>query len=337
MTFLAPSSDRTVRKAVEAYLRDGSVTPQPAQATFETRNSRYVVSDGTLVAALDDSIVGAEFVGWLIESEGYATVLPVWQEGARAILVDARRHRQIVVTSTTRSYQVEEPRRTSGSGALHPGSPGLQSATPRIGIPPCPPPPPRLAGMSAAPSATPRPLVTIGSPEPSPPPARVPRLRPSTPPVAEPSPALLDADDAAALEPPPSSRAPSSVQRASVPPRAPARPSAPPRPLPYPTPPPRRSGPIAPVVSIQDVAPKTTFDGIPLVEITLEEDLAEAQLTDAPDDESTDDESERAVTGRHRTYRERRVPPPPGPLATGNSRPIPPPPKTNPYGFSTPG
>ena len=123
MTFLVPESDRAVRTAVDAYLQ-GRIRPEmDGEAVFETRNSRYRLMDGILFSASDESLLGAELVGWLTENDGQAAVGAWWRPAARAVLVDRRHGRHIVVTSATRLLRTGAGARTSdGSPAAHGGS-----------------------------------------------------------------------------------------------------------------------------------------------------------------------------------------------------------------------
>lgn len=113
MTPLAPHADQVVRHAVDAYVDGRSLPTFEGDATFETRNSRYRLLDGVLVAAPDPTLVGAEFVGWLVEFVSRSEVTSTWKHGARAILVDTRndgvRGPHIVVTSATRSFRASRP------------------------------------------------------------------------------------------------------------------------------------------------------------------------------------------------------------------------------------
>src|SRR5262245_20612179 len=107
MTFLGPEADRAVRNAVDAFL-NGKLRPQAeGEVVFETRNSRYRIVDGTLVSATDPSLVGAELVGWLVESDHQTIVGAWWTPTARAVLVDHRQGRHIIVTSGTRLVKVD--------------------------------------------------------------------------------------------------------------------------------------------------------------------------------------------------------------------------------------
>src|SRR5262245_11582283 len=102
MTSIDPRADRVVRDAVDAFM-DGRLEPDfSGETVFETKNSRYRMRDGVVVSAPDVSLLGAELVGWLCESSNRLLVESAWQHGARAVLVDRTRGRNIIVTSATR-------------------------------------------------------------------------------------------------------------------------------------------------------------------------------------------------------------------------------------------
>jgi hypothetical protein len=171
MNFLEPDSDRAVRAAVDAFL-DGSLRPAVAgDAVFETRNSRYRMRDGHLTAATDAKLVGSELVGWLQETDtGQATVGAWWAPLARAVLIDRRFGRNIVVTSATLMMEV--------NGVLLEGS----DTRPAPASQPAPPVIPKPAGVprwvQMAVSETPESEAPQMSP---PPPPSIP-ITPSTPP-----------------------------------------------------------------------------------------------------------------------------------------------------------
>ena len=180
MTGLEPRADQIVREAVDAYL-DGYLHQSHAgEMVFETKNSRYQLMDGTLFAAPDSSLIGAELVGWLIDGGG-PVVASAWRPRARAVLVDRKRGRHIIVTSATRRFYLEE--RSTGSGAIQAGSampPAGRLAPPAPKVIPIPrslPIPARLpadstgAHRSARVHAPPRPIGQLAPlPYPSPPP-----------------------------------------------------------------------------------------------------------------------------------------------------------------------
>src|SRR5262249_40251732 len=122
MTFLGPESDRAVRSAVDAFLA-GRIRPEiDGEAVFETRNSRYRLVDGMLHEATDASLVGAELVGWLTETSEQISVGAWWRPGARAVLVDRRSAKHIVVTSATRLLRLGGNLPQDGSGIAQGGS-----------------------------------------------------------------------------------------------------------------------------------------------------------------------------------------------------------------------
>ena len=159
MTNLDPVADKVVRDAVDAFL-DGYLAPQLAserrgETAFETKNSRYRLVDGVVVAAPDDSLIGAELVGWLIESARRSVVESAWQPGSRAVLVDRHRGRNIIVTSTTRLLHPErararEPRRPRGAAS----SSCRPSPAPTFDGPPLPAAPRAAAHERDPPPAT---------------------------------------------------------------------------------------------------------------------------------------------------------------------------------------
>ncbi len=108
MTNLDPAADKAVRDAVDAYM-EGRLTPEfVGETVFETKNSRYRLLDGVVFAAPDDSLIGSELVGWLMESRRRSVVESAWQPGLRAVLVDRHHGRHIIVTSTTRLLHLEQ-------------------------------------------------------------------------------------------------------------------------------------------------------------------------------------------------------------------------------------
>jgi hypothetical protein len=198
MATLDDRADKVVRDAIDAFL-DGRLVPDFAGETvFETKNSRYRLLDGVVFAAPDPGLVGAELVGWLCESSRRCLVESAWQPGSRAVLVDRKQGRNIIVTSTTRLLHQEE----RGSGVYQGGSqkshsdfrswhpPAADAALPplpQIPLPPLPPArsapvhlPPRPIGPRPTPAAA-RPL-----PAPVPPPVRVP-APPQVPAALDPS------------------------------------------------------------------------------------------------------------------------------------------------------
>jgi hypothetical protein len=88
------ASQRAVYKAIEAF-NDGSFRIQTeGELAFETEAGRYRVIDGVCFAADDATIegdaarmIGAELVGWLVESIRASGVGGFWRRGARALFV----------------------------------------------------------------------------------------------------------------------------------------------------------------------------------------------------------------------------------------------------------
>jgi len=166
MTNLEPVADKVVRDAVDAYL-DGHPTPQllrerAGETAFETKNSRYHLVDGVVVAAPDDSLVGSELVGWFIESPRGGVVQSAWQPGSRAVLVDRHQGRNIIVTSMTRLFQraarAASPR---AQPAFLPHSAPVLVVTPEPPpYVPAPAPPPRRSSPVHLP---PRPIASASS------------------------------------------------------------------------------------------------------------------------------------------------------------------------------
>ena len=195
MSNLDPLADEAVRTAVEAFVAGEFVPSYRGVTVFETKNSRYRLLDGVVIAAPDDSLVGAELVGWLIESQPGGVVYTAWQSGARAVLVDRRRARNIVVTSTTRPL--------SGTRTNEPPRPrmGDRATSPRPQRPRCP--------RASRPSRTPRPA---RCPSPTAPAARpgFPRLpsRPSRAPRCGPPPGPISRPSASAQGTAPAAAAP---------------------------------------------------------------------------------------------------------------------------------
>ncbi len=102
MTRLDPRADRAVRDAVDDFIGRSLPPEYVGETVFETKNSRYRLIDGVLFSAPDASLVGAELVGWLLETPKRCTVESAWQATSRAVLVDRQRARHIIVTSSTR-------------------------------------------------------------------------------------------------------------------------------------------------------------------------------------------------------------------------------------------
>lgn len=122
MTGLESRADQAVRIAVDAYIEGLLGRPHPGEVIFDTKNNRYRLMNGVLSSAPDPKLVGAEMVGWLIEGGPSPVVDVAWQPNARAVLVDRRRGRHIVVTSVTRMCRYKEGA-ASGSRPIQTGSP----------------------------------------------------------------------------------------------------------------------------------------------------------------------------------------------------------------------
>jgi hypothetical protein len=255
MANLEPGADQVVRDAVDAFM-DGRFIPDFfGETVFETKNSRYRLLDGVVFSAPDDSLVGAELVGWLCESQRRCLVESAWQPGSRAVLVDRARGRNIIVTSTTQILHAEEP----GSGSYQGGSLKSHSDFRSWHPPPQPGPPVRPVRPPTVPPAPfpPQRAVIIAS---TPPPVGVslsplpPAPAPAKPHPTMPPPLTLPTRlPLPSTTPFGSSAAPvaGAARRGAVhaPPRPmPSRPSPEPplRPLPAPLPPPRRPSPVPP-------------------------------------------------------------------------------------------
>ncbi len=221
-----------MRDAVDDFL-GGSLPPEyVGETVFETKNSRYRLIDGVLFSAPDASLVGAELVGWLLESPKRCTVESAWQATSRAVLVDRKRGRHIIVTSSTRMLHLEVERvdapPANGSrehqtgSSVHPPiwevSAEAARATPSL------PPTSKAARPVPTPSPAPR---AHAAPRPMSP--RIPQ--PTAPkPLARPLPYPAAPPRRTSPTPPPT---PASLQTRPLPP--PGR-----LPLPLPLPPPRR-------------------------------------------------------------------------------------------------
>jgi len=189
MTGLEPRADQAVRDAVDAFI-EGRLSPgYSGETVFETKNSRYRLMDGILFSAPDASLIGAELVGWLTETENRSTVGSTWQATSRAVLVDRKRGRHIIVTSSTRMLHLEEDPSPSGSSQDQAGSsahpPALLEESVAAAAPPLPstPPLPRVHApprpmqpripQATAPKPISRPLPSRPLPYPAAPPRRV--------------------------------------------------------------------------------------------------------------------------------------------------------------------
>ncbi|MDI1475554.1 hypothetical protein [Polyangium sp. y55x31] len=197
MNFLEPDTDRVVRVSIDAFL-EGRLRPDVAgDRVFETKNSRYRMLAGKLVAATSSQLVGSELVGWLVDEESdKARVLPRWSPGARAVLLVKRLGRHIVVTSATLMMEVDgvlvegSDTRPMPSGKV--STPAMLAVTPPSAQVPVIPkaaavprgvgmeiPLPDIAAADAPPSA-PRAPINPSTPPPGPGPASG-KVVPSTP------------------------------------------------------------------------------------------------------------------------------------------------------------
>ncbi|MDC3958101.1 hypothetical protein [Polyangium jinanense] len=182
MNFLEPDTDRVVRVSIDAFL-EGRLRPDVSgDRVFETKNSRYRLKAGKLVAATSSQLVGSELVGWLVDEESdKARVLPRWSPGARAVLLVKRLGRHIVVTSATLMMEVDGVL-VEGSDT-RPLSPGKVSTPAMLAVTPPSAQVPMIPKAAAMPSgvgmAIPLPDLTAADA-----PASAPRapINPSTPP-----------------------------------------------------------------------------------------------------------------------------------------------------------
>ena len=289
MANLDPMADKAVRDAVDAYMEGRLPPPYTGASAFETKNSRYRLRDSIIVEAPDETLVGAELVGWLMERPEWSSVEPMWQPGARAVLVDRVRGRNIIVTSTTRILQPDGPRLSP----VPPLAPPLPARAPAPAARPLPRSAPILASTPPPPYAvaTPPPPVAPPSPPGAPPRAGIHGAavvhRPA-PVHAPPRPI-----------PPPSNdmRARPDMGRAPLPPPAPLRPlpaplRPPPAPLrapPAPVPPPRRDP--LPAIAPQVNAPQAP-DEEPGWEVVSGSDLEVASAPTPHDAAHRDEASE---------------------------------------------
>jgi hypothetical protein len=201
MNFLEPDSDRAVRAAVDAFLDGRLRAAVNGDAVFETRNSRYRLHDGHITAATDARLIGSEIVGWLQETpDGQSRVSAWWSALARAVLLDRRFGRHIVVTSATLMMEVNgvllegsDTRPAPPSGRT--GQPGVvtMSASTQPQQPQIPRPAgvPRWAEMAVSEAPPSAPPISQSSPTlpitPStPPPRSAPGVSPSTWPMSAP-------------------------------------------------------------------------------------------------------------------------------------------------------
>ena len=232
MTGLEPKADQAVRDAVDAFIEGRLRSEYSGETVFETKNSRYRLMDGVLFSAPDASLVGAELVGWLIESARRCTVESAWQSTSRAVLVDRKRGRHIIVTSSTRMLHLEEESPESGSSEDQAGS----SVHPPIWE----------EGTAPAPTL--------------PPPSSHPRA-----PSYAPSPALIAQPASRSplpIAPLPRVHAPPRPMLQRIPQATAPKPLA--RPLPYPSAPPRRASPAPLPSAAAQMAPLPLPGRLPL-------------------------------------------------------------------------
>jgi hypothetical protein len=109
MANLDSVADKAVHDAVDAFMEGRLVPDFMGETVFETKHSRYRLRDGVVYAAPSDGLIGAELVGWLMETPRRSVVESAWQPGSRAVLVDRARGRNIIVTSSTRLLHLEAP------------------------------------------------------------------------------------------------------------------------------------------------------------------------------------------------------------------------------------
>jgi hypothetical protein len=267
MSNLDPMADEAVRCAVEAFVAGDFVPAFRGETIFETKNSRYRLLDGVVIDAPDDSLVGAELVGWLLVSEEGGVVEPAWRTGARAVLVDRRRARNIVVTSQT-SLRTEgargsSPRRQTSVPAADFGA--AERSPIRTPMPPALTSSPAISARRA-PILAATPLPGSVAPVPVP----VPAPSPSSSEPSQPRPAI---------HPPPRPIA------ASYPGPLP-RPAPPPPPVPPPAPPPPRA-PLPAAMPVDDQLVSST--ALPLVTRLTRPSIDAAPIAVADDD--TDDQA----------------------------------------------
>ena len=197
MNFLEPDTDRVVRMSIDAFL-EGRLRPVvTGDRVFETKNSRYRMAGGKLVAATSSQLVGSELIGWLVDEESdKARVLPRWSPGARAVLLVKRLGRHIVVTSATLMMEVDgvlvegSDTRPLASGKV--STPAMLAVTPpsaQVPVIPKAAPMPRGVGMEIPfpeaataefPASASRAPINPSTPPPGPAPASG-KVVPSTP------------------------------------------------------------------------------------------------------------------------------------------------------------
>ncbi|MRG93565.1 hypothetical protein [Polyangium spumosum] len=200
MNFLEPDTDRVVRMSIDAFL-EGRLRPDASgDRVFETKNSRYRMAGGKLVAATSSQLVGSELVGWLVDEESdKARVAPRWSPGARAVLLVKRLGRHIVVTSPTLMMEVNgvlvEGSDTRPLSPTKVSTPAMLAVTPpsaQVPVIPKSAPMPRGVAMDLplgdaaasdappSPPSAPRAPINPSTPPPGPPPTSG-RVVPSTP------------------------------------------------------------------------------------------------------------------------------------------------------------
>lgn len=246
MTGLEPKADLAVREAVDAYLEGRLAREFAGELIFETKNSRYRLINGLLVLAPDSSLCGAELVGWLLE-DGRPSIEAAWRPGGRAVLLDRKRGRHIVVTSTARLHGQQE-NAAAGSGSIQAGSTVHPPAMPPAPSPHESTPPPASQAAAVAPSSPPALQGRKASPYP-PPEEALPASIASTQAIPRPPPipSRLPFDSSLGRRTglfhsmPTQARAPSAPNEESLATEARAPAPAALGPLPYPSPPPRRA------------------------------------------------------------------------------------------------
>lgn len=108
MAEIDAKADLAVRQTVDAYI-EGHLPKMPVgELIFETKNSRYRIVNGVLTSAPDSVLLGAELVGWLLEGE-HPSVKLAWELDCRAVFVDRKRGRHIVVTSRVKMCSQDPP------------------------------------------------------------------------------------------------------------------------------------------------------------------------------------------------------------------------------------
>jgi hypothetical protein len=291
---LDAAADKAVHDAVDAFM-EGRLAPEFAgEIVFETKHSRYRLRHGVVYAAPSDGLIGAELVGWLMETARRCTVESAWQPGSRAVLVDRKRGRNIIVTSSTRLLHLEEamqlapadvrdeidtePERRSRGLPVIPHQP-IPTPPPPYAPPPAYAPPPYAPPPYAPPPYAPPPYAPPGYAQQ---PARAPILAATPPPprvAAAPFPHIPQAPipmapqrRGGALHLPPRPIAPRAVP-------APSHPQ--PRPLAGPAPPPPGLDPpihYPPAPPAPAAPPEETPWEVTSAELELAGDEAEATL-----------------------------------------------------------